>query len=188
MCPRPPPPSIQCFRCFKGNGTTHSQTSFLLGETLGLRFYFCHSIKTEEATHHLTSLHCLSPKPPCHLSRIPRPFLPLQNTIMLQNRASQSGRVILKLQESEERATCNISAWTPYTCSIFSFSKKGRDLIGINQAAWKILLPLRGKSCHWIPEEQVQALHIDKVYHKEKAPENGRNPICSSSWGVSTVV
>lgn len=29
--------------------------------------------------------------------------------IMLQNRASESWRVILKLQKSEERATCNIS-------------------------------------------------------------------------------
>lgn len=58
----------------------------------------------------------------------------------------------------------------------------------MNQAAWKILLPLRGESCHWIPEEQVQALHIDKAYHKEKALENGRNPTCISNWGVSTVV
>lgn len=60
--------------------------------------------------------------------------------------------------------------------------------MGINQAAWKILLPPGGKSCHWIPEVQVQALNIDKVYHKEKAPENGRNPTCNSDWGVSMMV
>ena len=72
-------------------------------------------MKTEKTTQHLTSLLPLGLKAWVQDIRVIWPEFqsnllhPSQDTIMLQNRANESWRVITKLQQSKERATCNIS-------------------------------------------------------------------------------
>jgi len=55
----------------------------------------------------------------------------------------------------------------------------GKGAVRRNKAACEILLPPRWESSCWIPEEQEQALHISKVYHKgpyRKSPREREKP------------